>query len=89
MGNPVEPTGNGLTLADRTGPPRQDEECGLERILGVVLVAEDLTANAQHHRPVSLDQRREAGLGRLIATRDEPLQELEKMPTKQTSGEFR
>ena len=76
LGDTVEPTGHRLTLSDRYGPPRQDQERGLERILGVVRVAQDLAADAQDHRPVPLDQRREPGLGRLITTAHEPLQEL-------------
>jgi hypothetical protein len=56
----------------------QDEEDSLEHILGVVLVAQSRTADAQYHRTMTLDQRREGQLGQIIATRAvyEPLQEL-------------
>ena len=42
----------------------QDEERGLERVLGVVRVAQHAAADPQHHRPVPLDQGRERRLGR-------------------------
>ncbi len=47
----------------------QDEEDGLEGILGVVLVAQRRAADAQHHRSVPLDQGRERQLGGIIPTR--------------------
>jgi len=52
---------------------RQDQERRLERILGVVVVAQDLMADPLYHRPVPLDQRRE---GRFIATGYEHIEQL-------------
>ena len=59
---------------ERAAPAHQDQERGLERVLGVVLVAEDGPADPQDHRPVPLDQDREGQLGRLVAPRREALQ---------------
>ena len=42
----------------------------------VVLVAEDLPADAEHHRSVPLDQDREGEFGRLAAASGVPLQQL-------------
>ena len=57
--------------------PGQDEEGGLRGVLGLVLVAEDLAADAEDHRPMPLDQRREGGLGRRLARLvGEPAEEL-------------
>ncbi len=50
----MEPTGHGIGLAQRAGLAGQDQERGLEGVLGVVSVMEDLAADAQHHRPVPL-----------------------------------
>ena len=55
-GDPVEPTGHGGPTPDRSGLARQDQECRLKRILGVVFVTEYRAADAEHHRTVSLDQ---------------------------------
>ncbi|MCI0463623.1 MAG: hypothetical protein L0Z62_42355, partial [Gemmataceae bacterium] len=40
MGNSVKPAGQGCLLADASRLPGQDQEGGLERILGVVRVAQ-------------------------------------------------
>jgi hypothetical protein len=48
----------------------------LKGILGLILVVEDLTADAKHHRPVPLHQGRECGLGGHPAFRPESLQQL-------------
>ena len=47
-------------------PPDEDQERRLKRILGVVLVAQDGTTDAQDHGPVPLDQRLKRQLGCLI-----------------------
>ena len=73
VGDPVEPVA-------RAGPAGrwsaafadQDEEGGLERVLGVVGVAEDAAADAQHHRPVPADERGERGL---VAGVEEPAEQ--------------
>ena len=46
MGDSVEPTGRGAPLADRVGSACQDQERGLERILGLMHVAKDDVADA-------------------------------------------
>jgi hypothetical protein len=40
----------------------EDQEGGLEGVVGVVAVAENAPANAKHHRPVAADQARKGGL---------------------------
>ncbi len=42
----------------------------------MVVVAEELSADAQHHRAVAVDQRGEGGLGGGVAPGDEPFHEL-------------
>ena len=49
---------------DRPGTPGQNEERRLEGVLGVARVAEAPPADAQDHRPVAVDHRRERRLGR-------------------------
>jgi hypothetical protein len=75
-GDTMKPARDGIGLADRLGPAGEDEERGLKGVLGVVRIAKDLLADAQHHWSVPFHQRRE---GRLISTvprRQETLDEL-------------
>src|SRR4029079_15857192 len=51
----MEPVADHLPRFDGTRLPDEDDEGRLEGVLGVV-VAEQATANAPHHRPVPLDQ---------------------------------
>ena len=60
--DPVQPVAQQVGVADRPGLAGQDEEDGLEGVLGMLHVAQELPADAQHHRPVPADQRREGGL---------------------------
>ena len=62
VGDPVEPGPDQVPGPDRGRPPGQDQERGLERVLGQVRVADDPPADAQDHRPVPADQRGERGL---------------------------
>jgi hypothetical protein len=62
---PEEPARDRAVLADRAGFQHQDEERGLEGVLGVVGVAEDVAADPEHHRAVLLDQGDEGDLGDL------------------------
>lgn len=71
-----QPTRDRPAIADRTGPVRQDQEDGLEGVLGVVRVVEDAPADPQDHRPVPAHQLLESRLARLAAIRDEPVQQL-------------
>src|SRR5262249_36322911 len=50
--NSVKPAGQGLFLPDGSGLLGQDEEGGLEGVLGVVEAPEGAQADAQDHRPV-------------------------------------
>jgi hypothetical protein len=75
--HPVQPVAQQVGVADRTGLAGQDEEDGLEGVLGMLRVAQDLAADAQHHRTVPAHQRRERGLaGRVAPAGGVPLQEL-------------
>ena len=56
VGDPVQPVPQPLPRDDGGRLAGQDEEGGLEGVLGVV-VAEHAAADAQHHRPVPADQR--------------------------------
>jgi hypothetical protein len=60
-------------MANRGGAPSQDQERGLEGILGVVVVAQYLAAHPLHHRTVPLDQRRE---GCFLTMGHEPVEQL-------------
>ncbi len=69
----VQPAADRLAPADRAGPARQDQERRLRGVLGVVVVAQDLPADAQDHRRMTIDQRRES---RLVPMLDESLEQL-------------
>ena len=58
----IEPVAQQVGVADRPGLAGQDEEDGLEGVLGMVAVAQELAADAQHHRPVPCHQGGEGGL---------------------------
>ena len=58
-GHAVEPAAEPIAPADRAGPAGQDQECGLEGVLGVVGVAERAPADAPDHRPVPPQDRLE------------------------------
>ncbi|HEX5270403.1 MAG TPA: hypothetical protein VFW33_07955 [Gemmataceae bacterium] len=64
----VEPAGHGVGLADGGGFPGQEQEGGLEGVLGVVGVRQRAMADGEHHRAVPPD---ELGEGRLVTARDE------------------
>ncbi len=69
----VEPARQRVTPPDRARLLRQDQECRLERILGVVVVVQDLMADPLYHRPMPLDQGRE---GRFSAPGHEQVEQL-------------
>jgi hypothetical protein len=54
----------------------EDEERGLEGILGGLLVAKGTATDPEHHRPVALDQCGKRELRLLAITPGEPLEEL-------------
>ncbi len=61
-----QPARDRIPLADRPGLSRQDQESGLEGILGGMRVVKHSPAGAEHHRAMSLDQGPERGFGRVI-----------------------
>ena len=73
---PVQPVAQQVGVADRPRLAGQDEEDGLEGVLGMVMVAQELSADAQNHRPVPRHQRSEGGFAGGIAAVVEPLDEL-------------
>jgi hypothetical protein len=71
-GGPIHPGRQGIRLADRAAAPGQDEEGCLESVLGVVEVTEHPPADAEHHRPVAVNQFGERGR---VVGRRVPLEE--------------
>ena len=69
----MQPAGQGLRLADRGGIAGQHQEGGLEGVLGIVLVAQDVTADAPDEPSVPLDQ---GGEGVFLVVGREALQQL-------------
>ncbi len=55
-GDPVEPVGQQLAIAERRRLLDEDEERGLERILRRVLVTQDPATRSQDQRTVTVDQ---------------------------------
>ena len=73
----IQPGGEPVRIAERVRLARQDEEGGLEGVLGEVVIGEELPADAQDHRAMARHQGGEGGLGGgLIAAVVEPLDEL-------------
>jgi hypothetical protein len=75
-GDAVQPTGQGGSASDRSGPARQDQERRLKCILGVVIFTEDRAADAEHHRTMSLKQSLERRSACLAVSGHEPLEQL-------------
>ena len=73
VGHAVQPVAHQLALADGSRLTSQDQEGGLEGVLGVLLVAEHAPAHPQHHRPVPLH---EAGEGAVVPVGGEVVQQL-------------
>ena len=73
-GHAVEPVAQQLRVAKAPCLASQDEEDGLERVLGEVRIAQVITANAQDHRPVPRHQCGEGILGLRAATLGEPFE---------------
>jgi hypothetical protein len=72
-GNAVEPAAERALMVEAGGLAGEDEEGGLEGVLGVLHVAKDAAAQAEHERSVSLD---EGGEGGLLTAVDESLQQV-------------
>jgi hypothetical protein len=69
----IEPAAHRLAIGDRGRFTGEDEEGGLESVFGVLRMAQNPAADAQHHRAVSPYQ---GGEGGLIAAGDEAREEL-------------
>ena len=61
-GHAVQPGAEGITHPERAGLADEHQERGLERVVRVVLVAQDPLASAEDHRPVALHEHRERTL---------------------------
>ncbi len=64
IGHAVEPVAHLAAWPDAVAATHEDKESSLESVLGVVAVAQDAPADAQHHRTMPVQQSRER---RLIA----------------------
>jgi hypothetical protein len=73
LSDAMQPATDRLLLADRGSPADEDEERGLEGVLGVVGVAQHPPADTQDHRAVAAHEGLE---GALIAAQRKNLQEL-------------
>ncbi len=85
-GDAVQPARRRAPLANRSTLPSQDQERGLEGIFGVMRVAQDHPADAQHHWAMSGDQLGEGELARAAFAIHEPRQQL---LVRQSSGRAR
>ncbi len=75
--DPEQPFADRLAAPDRTRLADQDQERGLEGVVGVVRIAQDHLTDAQDHRPMPFDQRGECRLGLCgVLPGQEPPQEL-------------
>lgn len=73
VGDPVQPTRQGVVLANGTQLLSEHQEGGLTRVLGVLGILQDAPADAVNHRPVPAQQSLE---GRRLAPGKELLDEL-------------
>src|SRR5262249_29622929 len=73
LGDAVQPGSQGLVVADGVGLLRQGEEGGLEGILGVLLVVQDVAANTGDQRAMPVDQ---GGKGGPVVAGGESVQQL-------------
>ena len=62
----VKPARQGVFDPEGSSLAGEHQESRLERVLGVMLVAEHAAADTQHHRPVPLDQHLERGIGTIV-----------------------
>jgi hypothetical protein len=75
-GDLMEPGPERAGQDERARPPGEDEEGGLEGVLGGLRVPEGPAADPEHHRPVAVDEHRERELRPLAVPPYEPLEEL-------------
>ena len=78
QGNPqrdtVQPAAESIPVPDRSGSAHKDEEYRLKRVVNIVRVVEDATADIKYHCSVASHQFLESRLG-LGMTRLEPIQD--------------
>ena len=72
----VEPVCQKIRVADRACLVSQHEEDGLERVFGVVKVAQKLMTEVKNHRAVPRNERGECGFAGGVARPGEAIQEL-------------
>ena len=88
VGDAVQPAPQRVAHAHRAGLAHQHEEGGLEGVVGRVLVAEQVAADAQHHRPVPCHERLEARP--VVAPAEEAVEQLRVgQPGDRAGGEDR
>jgi hypothetical protein len=75
-GHAVQPRPQRAAQGQRPGPAGQDQEGGLEGVLGVVRLAQGRPAGAQHERAVAAHQGGERRLGRRPRAGREAAQQL-------------
>ena len=73
IGNAVQPARQRFALANGRGVLGEGEEGGLEGVLGILIVAQDMPADVPDERPMALEQN---GERRLLARRAESRKEL-------------
>ena len=66
QGDTMQPAPDGLLPAHGNGSSDEDQKGCLERVFGVVLVAQNRAADAEDHRPVPIDQGGERRSSRLV-----------------------
>ena len=68
----VQPTAHRLPLSNRCGFAGENQKRGLEDVFGEVFIMKDAPTNAQHHWPVTFQQR---GEGEFVAPGKKPFQQ--------------
>jgi hypothetical protein len=56
VGDAVQPAADHLSRRNGSGLADEDKECGLEGVVGVVVVSQQPAAHAQDHRPMPAHQ---------------------------------
>jgi hypothetical protein len=75
-GYAIEPACNRRASADRTRLAGEDQERGLEGVVGIVGFPEHAPADTQHHRTMPSDQGCESGLTAPITSTQVPFQQV-------------
>ncbi len=72
----MQPGCQQVGVADGGCSASENEKDGLKSVFGLMLIADKLPADAQHHWPVSGDERGEGCVSGPVGTVDEPLEQL-------------